>query len=165
MSSHTSSLLVRKAQGDAHRLLRYRPRSTQEMANRLKLRGHPSAVINTVLAELTTAGALNDRQFAVLWARSRAHALRGSRRIAQELLRHGIARPLIAETLVGLRDEYDERAAARELVERCLARARQATLPTQWRRLAGRLARRGFPAEVIEDVLHQCLQPHTQHLR
>ena len=158
MSSNTRSLLVRKAQGDARRLLRYRPRSIQEMANRLKLRGHPSAVINTVLAELTTAGALNDRQFAVLWARSRAHALRGSRRIAQELQCHGVAKPLIAETLNILAGEYDEAAAARALVERRMNRCRHEPRAVVWRRFSAQLARRGYPMNVIEDVLTEQLR-------
>ena len=153
--------LMRRARTDAYRLLRYRPRSTQELARRLQLRGHPSAVIHALTAALTAAGQLDDRAFARLWARSRVHAHRGPRVIAQELSLRGVARPLIAETLAALRREHDEAAVARAFVERRLSRYRNDPVPAQWRKLGHQLAHRGFSADTIETVLQQCLTPHT----
>ena len=149
---------LRQARGYAHRLLRYRPRSRQELAHRLELRGYPADAINTLLNEFTASGALDDRRFALLWARSRALSQRGSRRIAQELQLRGVAQPLIAETLTALSREHDEPAAARAVVERGLARLRREPWQVQWRRLSQQLARRGYATNIIEDVLRQCLQ-------
>lgn len=128
------------------------------MAHRLQLRGYPSVVINMLMAELTEAGVLDDRQFAKLWAHARARVARGSRSIAQELLSRAIPRPFVTEALTELGRTYDERAAARALVERRLARYRHEPPAVQWRRLSAQLARRGFPTEIIEDVLQQCLK-------
>ena len=153
--------LLRKARIDASRLLRYRPRSIEELAGRLRLRKFPADVIQTVIAELTRAGELNDRQFAVLWARSRARGFRGSPLIARELSEHGVARPVIAETLAALQREYDEREAAREFVEGRRARYRREPLFVQRRRLSQQLARRGFTMEIIEDVMQQCLRDNA----
>ena len=127
------------------------------MARRLQLRGYPSVVINALMAELTASGALDDRQFARLWAHARAHAWHGFRSIAQELSSHAIPRPMIAETLAELGRTYDDRAAARALVERRLTRCRHETQAVQWRRLSAQLARRGFPPDIIEETLRRCL--------
>ena len=129
------------------------------MTTRLQRRGYPAAVINMVMEALTQRGALNDRQFATLWARSRAMSAHGSRAITRELSAHGIAPPIIADTLTALRSDYDERAAAHQFAERRLARYRCESVPTQWRRLSAQLARRAFPGDIIEDVLRQCLKP------
>lgn len=160
--SDSPAPLLRKGRVYAQRLLRYRPRSTQEMARRLQCRGYPSAVIQAIIADLTAAGALNDRQFAVLWARSRAHHLRGSRRIAQELQQHGVAEPLIDETMRVLAREHDEASAARAFVERRLPRYHLEPPQARWRKLSQQLARRGFSSDIIEDALHQCLPSHDQ---
>ena len=121
----------------------------------------PAGVIQAVISELTRSGALNDRQFALLWARNRAGQLRGARRIAEELSVRGVPRAIIDETLHVLRAEYDERASATAFIEQRAARYRHAPRPVQQRRLGRQLARRGFSGELIEDVLGQCLPDHS----
>jgi len=138
-------------------LLRFRARSEEELVARLRAREYPAAVVTQVMQELKRAGIVDDRQFALVWARSRASSLHGSRRIAQELLRRGVSRDIVQATVAQVGRDYDERDAAKAFLARRVRRYQRFSRQVQWRRLSAQLARRGFSGDVIEDALTTCV--------
>lgn len=119
------------------------------------LRGYPSELVQSVISDLAAAGALDDRRFALWWARSRAVGGWGSRLVSRELRGRGIAPAMVRETLACLAREHDEPAAARAWVERRLRRYQREPMGVRWRRLHQQLARRGYAPEIIEGTLRE----------
>ncbi len=151
--------MVHRARVYAARLLRYRVRSTYELRQRLTRHGYPAAAVEMVVQELTTQGAVDDRQFARLWVAARVRAHRGSWLIARELTQQfGIAPALVADVLQPLASGPAELMRARAFVERRAPRYARTPRETQWRRLSQQLARRGFSADIIDETLHACLK-------
>lgn len=139
-------------------LLAARARSRLELRRLLLRKGEPADQIDGVLDRLEAAGYLDDADFARQFARSKALGSGMSRRrVQQELARRGVDRA-IAETAIA--EVFAEEAVNEiETVER-LARKKLRSLlrldaPTRRRRLYGFLARRGFEAEEIGEVIRR----------
>jgi len=128
------------------RLLTLQPRTRAELAAALSKRGVPDDAAGTVLSRFAEVGLIDDRAFAAAWVDSR-HAGRGlSRRaLAAELRRRGVDGEIVGEAVAVVDTEAEERAA-RQLVDRRLASTRRLDQPARVRRLAGMLARKGYPA-------------------
>ena len=101
-------------------------------------------------------GIIDDAAFARAWVTSRHHGRGLARRaLADELRRRGVDAAVAGEALE-LLEEGEEAATARALVDR---RLRTMTGPPEvvFRRLAGMLARKGYPAGVairaVKDAL------------
>lgn len=142
------------ARAAADRLLRVRPRSEQELRQRLRQQGCAEAAVEHVVQTLTRRGALNDLQFAQYVAASRLHARpSGIRALRQELRRRGIAGPVADQALGQAAAGYDELAAARALVARRRASWDRLPPAVAQRRAAGLLQRRGFSHDVIYRVV------------
>jgi len=150
--------LYEKARQKALRYLAYRSRSVEEVRSKLADQGFDDAVIKKVIDRFCDLGYLDDSNFAGQWARSLAiHRLWGDRKIAASLREKGISRDLIEEAIAGARKEKDEQLAIRELVEKRL-RSEPACEVFSYkgkRRLTQTLAGRGFPVNVILDVLRE----------
>ncbi|MGH2793583.1 MAG: regulatory protein RecX, partial [Actinomycetota bacterium] len=137
-----------KARDAALRLLSHRERSRAELKQRLRAKGYDAETIEGVLDALRDSGLQSDERFAEVFT-GEAHRSRGlaSGAVRGELLRRGIDRRLALEAATE-RPE-DEESRARELA---LSRARR--LPAEIapdarkRRIAGYLARRGYPPDV-----------------
>ena len=145
-----------KARAAADRLLRFRPRSEQELRQRLRDKGYPDPVIDAVVQELTRKDLLNDQAFAQYYAANRLLLKpMGIRTLQEELRRKGIAPAVAAQALTKATAGYDELTAARALAQR--RRAALAGLPSAatQRRLAGFLQRRGFSGEVVYKVIRE----------
>ncbi len=110
--------------------------------------------IAPAIAKLREQGYLDDAKFAVSYARQHAESRRQGRfRIQRELRARGVPDQHIDAALETVFAETDERALARRLIERQLARVRG---PVSQRKLAAvyrSLLRAGFPAEVIRTEL------------
>lgn len=137
----------------ALRLLEYRARSRQELAQRLRRKGAEPPVIERALARLTAQGLVDDEAFARQWTESRLRTGHGRRRIALELRVKGIAGATIRDALGELADPAHEAAAAERLARRRLRLLQRLEPAVQRRRLYGLLQRRGYAAEAIERVL------------
>jgi regulatory protein len=135
------------------KLLDVAPRTRVELAERVRRSGVPDAVAERVLDRLTDVGLVDDEAFAEAWVSSR-HAGRqlGSRRLADELRRRGVSRSAV-ERAVSQLDPDSERAAARALAAARLPRLAGLSKQTQLRRLAGLLARRGYPDGLAREVV------------
>jgi len=128
----------RHAQDRAIRVLGYRDRSRRELDKRLADDGYPSQVRDRVIGRMVELNLVDDERFAATWARSRAAAGIGSRRIASELNQRGVDPALTAKAIEELDcgDELDRAVAA--------LRGRSASTPKERERLIRRLVTRGF---------------------
>jgi regulatory protein len=100
---------------------------------------------------------IDDALFAQLWVASR-HRGKGlaGRALSQELRRKGVADDTAAEALATL-DPERELATARELVDRRLRTTTGLPVDARVRRLAGMLARKGYPAGTAFRVVREAL--------
>jgi regulatory protein len=137
----------------ALRRLESRARSRAELESDLAARGVRADVAARLLDRLTEVGLVDDAEFARLWVEQR-RGLKGlgTVRLREELRAKGVAEETITAALAdGDGADDDDRAFA-------FARKRAALLTgldrvTFQRRLAGQLARRGFPEPVVRRVV------------
>ena len=127
------------------RLLSQRAHSEVELRRKLVRRGCPEDEVERAVVRARGMGGLDDTAFAGALARERART-RGPALIARELAARGVERSLVQEALGALPRE-DVVAAARRLADRA------AEADTDRRVIAARLQRRGFPTDVIREVL------------
>ncbi|RZU49651.1 regulatory protein [Krasilnikovia cinnamomea] len=138
------------------RQLAVRPRTRAELAQALTRRQIPAEVIAEVLDRYDEVGIIDDAAFARAWVSSRHHGRGLARRaLAGELRRRGVDAEVASEALESLDDE-SEAATARALVDRKL-RTATGNPEALFRRLAGMLARKGYPAglaiRVVKDAM------------
>jgi len=130
--------------------LSYRPRSEAELRKYLAEKGVTEEVVEVVVARLADVGLVDDVAFARYWLDSRAcFRPRGRQVLRYELSQKGIDSEAIDEAL----DEYDEAAAIRLAAEEQVRRLGNLPPDEARRRLIGRLARRGFSYELIQETL------------
>ncbi|WP_102158129.1 RecX family transcriptional regulator [Zhihengliuella halotolerans] len=139
-------------------------KSRQQLADKLAEREIPDAVAGQVLDRFEELGLINDREFALMWVRSRA----GTRRLAasalrRELVQKGIDDEFIVEALEQVTED-DERRAARELVDKKLRSQGSADLNDRLqrdkviRRLVSMLARKGYGGGVAFGVVNEAIR-------
>lgn len=132
-------------------LLSYRPRSTQEIRDRLARKGFAEPAVDAAVERLAAWGYLNDGEFARRWVENRIeHRPRGTRLLAQELRHKGIDRDLIGETLEEA--DVDDLAAALQAGERKAQSYAKLDPAVAKRRLSGFLARRGFDGATVRQA-------------
>lgn len=128
----------------------------------MRRRGVPDDAAEAVLGRFAEVGLIDDAMFASAWVESRHHGRGlGRRALAAELNQRGVDRREIQAAVAKLSPET-ERATARALVEGRLAGTAGQPGPVRLRRLAGMLARKGYPAslayQVVRDVLAEAGQ-------
>ena len=140
------------------RLLTLAPRTRAQLADALRRRGIPGDVAEGVLGRFTDVGLIDDAAFARAWVESR-HYSRGlaGRVLKAELRRQGVADQQIREAVAGL-DPDAEVATARRLVERKIAGTRGQPPQARARRLAGMLARKGYPPGLAYRVIREAME-------
>jgi regulatory protein len=145
---------LKRARNAAYRYLTIRPRSRAEVEKKLGERGFPSGIITSVIDHLLRLGYLNDEQFARQWAAGRVRSRGfGRRRIEQELRAKGIGRDIIRETLEGSFQEPSELEVARKEAEKKIRSLGRFEPDVRRRRLAGFLERKGYPPDIIREIL------------
>ncbi len=137
-------------------------RSTADLARWLARREHPADEIEVAIAKLTARGMLNDAEFALAFARSRAVGRGMSRRrIAGELARRGIAKEMADAAINEIMES--ENIDEREIVQAAGAKKFRSLTKlepdVQRRRLYGFLARKGFASDLVRDTVRQLTQP------
>ena len=147
-ASRTEATQARNA---ALRLLTTRPRTVEELRNRLSQR-HGASVVEQTVTRLQSEGLLNDAEFAQQWRSSRERRRPRSRRmIERELRDKGVDDSIISETLEG----YDSAEAAYRAAARYAARQSGCDRTAFDRRVGAFLGRRGFEADVIRRTLQR----------
>ncbi len=106
------------------------------------------------MADLETRGYVDDRAFATTWAevRARERAV-GRERLREELAVRGVARPIVEAAIARAFTETDELARARDAARRRMTALQHAAPDRAARRLHDYLRRRGYPEDVVRQVL------------
>ncbi|MGW6691482.1 recombination regulator RecX [Streptomyces sp. NPDC054961] len=140
------------------RLLTGMPRTRRQLADALAKRDIPEEVAEQVLSRFEEVGLIDDAAFAEAWVEAR-HRGRGlaRRALAQELRTKGVEATLVQDALEQL-DSDQEEETARELVERKLRTTRGLERDKRIRRLAGMLARKGYPQGMALQVVRRALE-------
>ena len=138
------------------------PRTRTELQATLGKRGVPDDVTEHVLGRFAEVGLIDDALFAQLWVTTR-HRGRGlaGRALSQELRRKGIDEDLVREA-VGELDPAQELATAQALVARKVPATAGLAPDARVRRLAGMLARKGYPAGLAFRVVRDALENEGQ---
>ena len=145
-------------------LLAFRSRSARELRRRLVQKGEVAERVDRTIERLTTAGLLDDAEYARQVARSKLLGQGASkRRLAQELFKRGVARQ-VADEAIG--DVIEDESVDEEMVVKGLVRKKLRSLldedpVAQRRRLYGFLARRGYSSDVIRRALQTVLHERS----
>ncbi|MER8223632.1 recombination regulator RecX [Streptomyces sp. NPDC094143] len=149
---------VEQARAICLRLLTGTPRTRKQLADALRKRQIPDEAAEEVLSRFEEVGLINDGAFADAWVESRHHGRGLARRaLAQELRTKGVDSTLI-DAAVSQLDSEQEETTARELVDRKLRSTRGLDRDKRLRRLAGMLARKGYPEGMALRVVRQALE-------
>src|SRR3954451_8442200 len=130
-------------------------RSRQELRDKLAKRDVPDELAERLLDRFTEVGLVDDSAFARSWVESRQRSRGLARRaLAQELRRKGVDDETARTALDDL-DPALEEQAARDLVRKKLRSLHSVDQITATRRLAGLLARKGYPAGLAFSVVRE----------
>jgi regulatory protein len=140
------------------RLLTLAPRTRAQLAGALKKRGVPDDIAEEVLGTFSDVGLIDDAAFARAWVESRHHG-RGlsARALSAELRRRGVDDDEIRAAVDELGPDA-EVETARLLVAKRLAATRGLPPEARTRRLAGVLARKGYPPGLAFRVIREALE-------
>jgi len=137
--------------------LEHAPRTRAQLAERLRSKGVADDVAEQVLSRFAEVGMIDDALFAQMWVTSRHRGKGLARRaLSQELRIKGVADEQV-EQAVALLDPDVELATARALVDRRLRTTVGLPAEARVRRLAGMLARKGYPAGTAFRVVKEAL--------
>ena len=135
----------------AIKLLDYRPRTGQEIRQKLHQKGFEPGQIEQVVERLISTHLIQDEKFAALWVESRNQFRPSSQRVLRyELRSKGIDEEIIEEALQGSVEDLElAQRAAQKMVRRL------ANLDWQEfrKKLSAFLARRGFSYETVAQVV------------
>jgi len=130
-------------------------RSRQELRDRLAKKDVPDELAERLLDRFTEVGLVDDEAFARSWVESRQRSRGLARRaLGQELRRKGVDDET-ARTALDELDPAQEEQAAHDLVRKKLRSMRGVDHVTATRRLAGLLARKGYPAGLAFAVVRE----------
>jgi regulatory protein len=140
-------------------LLTLAPRTRAQLAGALRRRGIPDEVADEVLGRFEDVGLIDDAAFARSWVESR-HYSRGlaGRALTAELKQRGVAADEIRAAIDEQLSPDAEVSAARRLVERRIAGTSGLPAEQRTRRLAGMLARKGYPPGLAYRVIREALE-------
>jgi regulatory protein len=140
------------AHAAALRLLTTRARTRTELRERLEQRGFEAAAVAETLERLERVGLVDDAALAAAVAEGRAERGLDAPAIAAELRDRGVD-PAVAEQAADAAVPAESRAdRCRQVAEARLDQLAGLPAPTQLRRLAAYLARRGYPPDLAESV-------------
>jgi regulatory protein len=147
------------------RQLALSPKSRKQLRDKLRQRDCPDDVAEAVLDRMTEVGLVNDAAYAGMLVRSQ-QAGRGlaRRALARELRTKGVDDDTAQATLESINPD-DERERAEHLVAKRLRSMHGLEPAVQLRRLAGMLARKGYPADLSMAVIRQAVAAAPEHQR
>lgn len=139
----------------ALRLIGHRPRSEQEVSQRLAKLNFSRDQVEQVIAKLKASNLIEDEKFARMWVENRLEFHpRSLRLIRYELLHKGIAEEHIEQALQETEDEQD---LARRAAVAYARRLENYENQVYRNRLSGYLARRGFSYGTIAPLVNELL--------
>ena len=134
-------------------LLKFRLRSENELASRLRQKKFPEEIIRDTICFLKDKRFINDRIFAKGWVASRLKRPFGLRRIRQELVQKGLGKEIIEETFAQAKEGYSEDSIVRQLAEQRFSKLKSIEPLKAKARVYAYLIRRGFSPDVVSDIV------------
>ena len=148
------------------RQLAMAPRSRQQLRDKLRQRNCPDDVAEAVLDRMTEVGLVDDEAYAAMLVRSQ----QAGRGLAAPRPRARAAHAR-ASTTTRPRPRWprstaeEDRERARALVAKKLRSMHGLDATVQTRRLAGMLARKGYPSSVAFAVIREAIAEAPEHQR
>jgi len=138
----------------ALKLLKYRARSEKELRGRLKTKGFSETEIDNLIAEFKEKGFIDDSKFSYLFAYDKLTIQKkGPKLIEWELLKLGVEKGIVEETISKILQEVDEEKIIKEFLKREIS-SHKIFDKKEKRKLYSKLVRRGFNYYSIENVLN-----------
>ena len=129
--------------------LSFKPRTTQEIRQRLQQAGYETFLIDKTIAEMTNNGLLNDENYAEQWVEERLRLKPRSKRVLiYELQKKGISQNLIQSAV----EDVDDHQSAYEIAGNRLYRYEGLSKFDFRNKLGTFLAGKGFSYDVISEV-------------
>jgi regulatory protein len=153
LADQASRLEPALARERAFYLLSYRERSCGELLSKLADDGYDSSVAAEIVADLEDRGLVDDRRFAESFVRTSCARGYGRSRIARDLARHRVDPEVVEAALDAALPADDEFGRALDIARKA---ARQRSMDV--RRLAGRLARKGFSSRIAFDAAREAVE-------
>lgn len=155
---------IKEARDYAFLLLSYRARSCQEITERLLRKKYERKIISEVVEELKRLHYLDDRAFALEWVEMRLREKRGKRLIRQELLKKGVEKEVIDDSITESLEKIatNEDELAWQAIERKIPRYQKLEKMKAYRRIKDFLIRRGFSIETTENTLNKFFQNYRK---
>lgn len=146
-----------RAKATALQYLGHRPRTEAEVRAKLKRSGFSEAVQARTLARLHELAYLDDVAYAKLYVERRfANKGYGPQRLRSELIRRGVARDVIEQTLARFTEETDTLDKAREQAAKRWQRLQsEPDMRKRTRKVSDFLVRRGFTYDTIRQVVDE----------
>lgn len=126
-----------------------------EIERKLKLKEYPADDAAVALKYLIEHDLINDRHFAKRYVEN--HPTRGQIRLKWELIKKGIDKELVDETIANINLE-DEMIVVKELAGEWLKKHQNRPKEKIYQSLGGYLARQGFGFDVVKSVLNDVLK-------
>lgn len=143
-----------RAAAYANRIYSIRPRSINEMAEKLRQKGFSQEAVEFVIEDFKKKSLLDDKKFAKLWVESRMSLRpKGEFLLRQELGQKGIDTEIIEAALEEARREYNEEDIAKELAVARLKTFGKLNKLKAKKRIFDYLRRRGFSTDVVYRVI------------
>ena len=141
------------------------PRSRSQLEQALRRKECPDDVAAAVLDRMEEVGLVDDTAYAGMLVRTQ-QAGRGlaRRALAQELRRKGVDDET-AQAALDEVDPHEEEDRARELVAKKMRSMTGLEPVVQTRRLAGMLARKGYPSELTMRIVREAVREAPEHQR
>ena len=143
-----------RAREYALRLLEYRERSEQEIKERMARKNYNERLIKSTIEFLKNHNLVNNRRFARMWAESCLRRSYGRWKVRSDLNKKGIDEEIVEEVLRESYSKVDELQIALALIQKKWPFLKEEK-NTLLRRVSDFLKRRGFPFEVIAEVIRQ----------
>lgn len=142
-----------KAKTLAYKLLARRSRSVQELRDKLLAHHIPPEISSRVIRDLKKSHYLDDEDYARTWAQNRLNLKAyGPQRIEQELFHKGISSEVVEKVMSEVYQKVDLVELAKRALLKKKGRGTDLDVKTR-RRLYTYLWRRGFPTDIIQQVL------------
>jgi regulatory protein len=147
---------LKKAKVYALKATNLRPRSVEELKDKLKQKGFSDAIIAQVVGDFTKTGLINDAKFSKLWVSSRmASNPKGEVVLRRELKDKGVAEDAIEAAINEARKDKSEEEIVSQLAQARISQLTGLDKKTARRRLFGYLKRRGFSFNAIMKVVNE----------
>jgi regulatory protein len=159
--TQSSAEIFEKAKSYAFLLLKFRLRTEQELAGRMKQKKFPPEVISRTIDFLKEKKFIDDGTFTRAWIDSRLKQSMGLRRVKNELKLKGVPGALIDQSIAQVKESYSEDEIVADIIRRKIGSLKGLDPLKAKQRIYAFLIRRGFSVDVIVDNLNQILKDES----